>query len=66
MTDIVPQKRQISAILRPIAEFYQHESNLLVQHLFRVHNYTYKQVGQILDVSPQAIEQKYPKEKHEN
>jgi DNA-directed RNA polymerase specialized sigma subunit len=48
-------------LLRPLISYYKEKPRLLIEHLYQVHGYTYKQVADILGVSQQAIFQEYPK-----
>lgn len=48
--------------VREIALFYREKVDRLAQHLY-TKGYTYKQLGDILGVTPQAMEIAYPKKK---
>lgn len=64
MNSISQRVKEWSDITRQISNFYSSQTRALVHHLYEK-GYSYQQVADILGVSRQAVNDAYPKEKHE-
>lgn len=63
----IPQSRTVSKLvdfnegLKQLATYYKNPTRLLVYHLYEKYDYSYRQVADILEMSPQAVFDKFPK-----
>jgi predicted DNA-binding protein YlxM (UPF0122 family) len=58
---ILAKKREFGQIIHRLSEFYDSQTRLLVKHLYDK-GYSYQDVANILDISKQAVFDKFPKE----
>jgi len=57
----ISRRTQYNQILKSIADYYSSETKLLVAHLYE-QGYSLQKVADILGVSRQAIDNRFPKE----